>query len=783
MSALEHLFRFDADTGTFSITAGGYGLRGASCQALLDNHDLDSALMEVELSGPKPVEMPGMGRGQMHCVQLRHESGVHLELEAFVPDDAYCVVLTQRLHNRSSVAQRVLALAPLVVEGEVGTVELGGRRGNWMVLREGWQSGSPTGLVRPGDISPPPDDDGGRLAAELVNLADGGAVVSDRVTVIRGRLAADSKCLLVGWLECRNHYGKLVVNDERLAALLQTEWTTVAVAGTLESPPLVVMLGDYSPPLLEWYGEQFGRRMGATALLSAGGAAGGGAGAAGGGTQGRAVSGWLSSCSGPAGSVSAEYLSRILQQYLVQADRWRLTTWIIDDGWQSAVGDWLLVSQSRFPRGLKGVADEIRHSGLEPGIWIAPFLVGQSSVAAREHPQWLVRDNRGEPVALTIAGKQWAGRPPQCVLDVTHPDAAQYIEQMMRTVAVDWGFSLILADRIAEVGLAGVRHDASVGSCQLVRRGLEIVRRAIGERFLLAGGCPAGPAVGIVDAMRTSAAVAEKWYNAASPSASAGGAVSNAIGRYWQHNRLYLNDAGVLTVRQVETSLNVEEVRTLATVVAMSGGLALWRDLPDSVSEQRRTILDKILPVWPHAARPVDLMLHAAETSALHWRFTQSENSWDVVAVVNLSDRQTDAELPLALLGLDDDRGRYHAFELWRESYLGRVRGELLVRAIPPHGVRVVALRPVADGLCFLGSNLHLTMDAFFCSVQQRGLACDVRLSSGYPRRGRLFLWAPPGYAVRTSSGELTARRDGSWSIEVDTTTVTDYNFEAVRRG
>ena len=792
MTTQVHEFNFSADSGTYSITSGAYGFSGASVQALLEDRDLDSAMMELESAAVESAEMADFGAGQLERIVLRDAEGVTFELEAFKPADGHCLVLKLRLVNRSADELRVLALEPLVVGGEGGKLELGGHRGDWTVLREGWESRSQSGVVRLSHAS----GGGGQvrhLAPELQDLVQGGAVVSDRVTMVHGS-DDDSPCLLAGWLDNRKYFGSFIVGHDQLLAVAETDWAVVPPDGVLETSPLVVMLGSYGPPLVEWYGDMFSRRMGGLPLRPGpGGKA----------SEPRAVSGWLSWHNGSAGGITAEYLRRNLQQYQSQADRWRLTTWLIDDGWQSVAGDWLMVSQQRFPQGMKGMAEEIRRAGLEPGLWIAPFIVSQGSMLAREHADWLVRQASGElyHVPDMPADGHWQGR--QYVLDVTHPAAAEHIAEVVRTIVRQWGFSLVLADYLHVIASGGVRHDMSLSRCQVMRRGLEILRGAVGERFLLAGGCPLGPAVGLVDGMRTGPDSAERWFDEDVQGAAAGNAVRNTIARYWQHNRLYLNDPGAVMVRQVESSLGLEEIRAVATVAAMSGGLMLWSDVPDSVSEDRRGILDKILPVWPYAARPVDLMMRSAEISTLHWRFTQGESSWDVVAVVNLSARQADIDVSLEVLGL---RGQpYHAFEIWQEAYLGQVKRELVVRGVPAHGVRVVALRPAPAGpsaagaeipggpagpaglaterLCFLGSTLHLTMDAFFCEVHEHGLACDVRLSNRYPRRGRLFLWAPEGYVVRTTSGQLTSRRDGSWSIEVDTTTVTDYNFEAIRTG
>ena len=50
----------------------------------------------------------------------------------------------------------------------------------------------------------------------------------------------------------------------------------------------------------------------------------------------------------------------------------------IDAGYAPSPGDWLLPNHL-FPEGLKKAAESIIRSGYEPGIWVAPFIVGDQS--------------------------------------------------------------------------------------------------------------------------------------------------------------------------------------------------------------------------------------------------------------------------------------------------------------------------------------------------------------------------------------------------------------------
>jgi alpha-galactosidase len=63
----------------------------------------------------------------------------------------------------------------------------------------------------------------------------------------------------------------------------------------------------------------------------------------------------------------------------------------IDDGYETFVGDWLDHCE-KFPNGMKYVAEKVHAKGYKAGIWIAPFSCQRVSRTAKEHPDWLIKD-------------------------------------------------------------------------------------------------------------------------------------------------------------------------------------------------------------------------------------------------------------------------------------------------------------------------------------------------------------------------------------------------------
>lgn len=67
---------------------------------------------------------------------------------------------------------------------------------------------------------------------------------------------------------------------------------------------------------------------------------------------------------------------------------------VIDDGWQDNYGDWG-INKTKFPNGLKPVFDYIKSLGMKPGLWISVGSASSVSKVYHEHPEWFVRDQKG----------------------------------------------------------------------------------------------------------------------------------------------------------------------------------------------------------------------------------------------------------------------------------------------------------------------------------------------------------------------------------------------------
>jgi alpha-galactosidase len=284
---------------------------------------------------------------------------------------------------------------------------------------------------------------------------------------------------------------------------------------------------------------------------------------------------------------------------LTAAGDWPFDVFQVDDGYQRAIGDWLLRAPS-FPTRLEDLAADVAAAGFVPGLWLAPFLASPSSDVVARHPDWVVRRRSGRPMVGMVT-PEWGGE--QWVLDVTHPEVAAHLEELARTlVAMGWRY--LKLDFTYAPSFDGAWHDPRLTPAERVRAGYDAVRRGAGDdTFLLGCGAPLGPCIGVVDGMRIGPDVAPRWEPAPSPvgydatTPSTRNALHATEARAFQHRRLWLSDPDCLMLRTTGTDLTEAQVATWAAAVAESGGMAIVSDDLAVLDSDARRRLDEVITV------------------------------------------------------------------------------------------------------------------------------------------------------------------------------------------
>lgn len=260
----------------------------------------------------------------------------------------------------------------------------------------------------------------------------------------------------------------------------------------------------------------------------------------------------------------------------------------VDDGHQAEPGDWLERSPRFGPLDL--LADRIRATGRWAGIWTAPFVVGARSRIALEHADWLVGG--------ADAGRNWGQQ--LGVLDVAHPDAAEHLLGVFRTLAGQ-GFGYHKLDFLYAGALPGRRHGGA-SAIDAYREGLRLVRAGAGPDAILVGcGAPLLPSIGLVDAMRIGPDVDPRWEPLGGDLTwpSGRGALAAGRARAWMHGRLWVNDPDCLIVRP-----EVEQRELWAAHVEACHGVAFSSDRLADLDARGLELTRKALR--PASVAPVD---------------------------------------------------------------------------------------------------------------------------------------------------------------------------------
>jgi len=114
---------------------------------------------------------------------------------------------------------------------------------------------------------------------------------------------------------------------------------------------------------------------------------------------------------------------------------------VIDDGWQTALGDWTPDAQ-KFPRGLKPVVEQVKALGMDFGLWVEVESYEISSQLYQQHPDW----------ALTFAQRkpQYNCRPDigrtSIMLNFAREDVAEYIYLALKRLVFETGISYLKLD-------------------------------------------------------------------------------------------------------------------------------------------------------------------------------------------------------------------------------------------------------------------------------------------------------------------------------------------------
>jgi alpha-galactosidase len=365
----------------------------------------------------------------------------------------------------------------------------------------------------------------------------------------------------------------------------------------------------------------------------------------------------------------------------------------LDDGFQSALGDWD-TTNVKFPGGLKKIAGEIRAAGFKAGIWTAPFLAARDSRVMIDHPEWFItRAVTGEPVRAghnanwTTSDDKFA-----YALDPSNPAFVAHLRHLFKKLTRDFGFSYLKLDFLYAAAAPGRRHDPHLTRGETLRHGLEAIRAGAGDdAFILGCGCPIGQAVGVVDGMRIGPDVSPFWGKTASGAGdpSTVYALDAIIARSFMHRRLWLNDPDCLMLRARETRLSADERAALAATIIASGGMLLISDdmslLDAEAGKLFRAVAKIAEEIDSNAVREPVLALDLMATGDVRGMITETSDGGAIAMILNRGD--SPARVQTSDLKLDG--GEMVALDL---AFDEKIEVFDTIN-LPPHSARILRIK------------------------------------------------------------------------------------------
>lgn len=456
----------------------------------------------------------------------------------------------------------------------------------------------------------------------------------------------------------------------------------------------------------------------------------------------------------------------------------------IDDGWQTSGRDFTQHrSDGPYPAGMAATAKAIAGNGLRPGLWFIPFGWDHTAPVFADRQDWFVHRPDGSIYAV-----EWGG---DC-LDMTHPDARKFVQEVTARIVRDWGYSYLKIDGLW-TGMAtellypepsyradgfgdAVFHDTAMTNVEAYRAGLRAVREAAGaSTFVL--GCniaqnmrTLGASMGLVDGMRVGRDIGTQWP-AILPSAEMGSRL------YFLHGKVWYNDPDCLLVRD---PLTLEQARAWGSWIGISGQMNLVSEWLPSLPPEKLDIVKRTMPNHGRNARPVDLF---ASPLPRIWNLEveQAGTRWNAVAVFNWdAERADEVTVDLARLGLAaSEQDVYVGFDFWADAFVPAF-AQRITLPLPPSSCRVLAVHRQLERPQLVSTSRHVTQGAVdLVSVQwdaaQRTLSGVSRVVAGDPYELRVATPPTGGWHAvsatlgddHAAAGATISLHDAEWGARV----------------
>lgn len=414
------------------------------------------------------------------------------------------------------------------------------------------------------------------------------------------------------------------------------------------------------------------------------------------------------------------YFMRDINAFKRLKPRMPFDVFLIDESWQ--LGKWGDYEPNyRFPSGMKYAADKIKEAGYIPGIWTPPYLVSQQSNLAKNRPEWLLKNQKGERHGFKMNGDTiyW-------VLDPTYPGVTDYLQKSFHKLKNEWGYRYFKFDFMRAVFSENDQlafYNPYVTKLEAYRMGLEAIRRGVGDdAYISVCGGHFGGSIGVANSQRSGADVFSFWDSKELPKNNQG------LQRTWM-SRLWHVDPDAMMIRRNETkefegigdklSLGLftdNEAQINSLIQYLNGALVTFTEDFSKLDSDRYALYKHVIPSVNTPSFPADW--HNTYIP----RFLVSEISpickalgkWNTITCINWSDKDDFLKIPLDKSILKNLEGEdFMVFEFFSQQVVGIFKKNDIVDlgTINARTAKLLKIMPVKSGQAVLaGTDLHYSM-------------------------------------------------------------------------
>ncbi len=386
----------------------------------------------------------------------------------------------------------------------------------------------------------------------------------------------------------------------------------------------------------------------------------------------------------------------------------------IDDKWQLSRRDFTTYNQKGpYPNGMKPTADKIKAEGMTAGIWFIPTGWDPNRPVFKEHQDWFVH-KKDDGSIYTV---YWAG---SC-LDMTHPEAREFLYKVISQMTRQWGYKYIKIDGLW-TGMAvkilypkpdyrddnlgdAVFHNPAKTNIEAYRDGLKLVREASGDDVYILGCNVAqnmrtlGASIGLVDGMRIGRDIGARWSSILN-------CVEMGARLYFMHNRLWHNDPDCLMLRE---PLSLDQARAWGSWIAISGQLNIASEWLPGLPAERLDVIKRSMPNHGLCGRPIDLFENAFGQI---WHLTAGAGPQrkDIIGMFNWDDKKPDTvRVELDKLNLPDGgSGTYAGFDYWAKKFIRPFTGTF-ESELRPSSCRIISIKQILERPVLVSTSRHIT--------------------------------------------------------------------------